>query len=162
METLWFIVLTGTGATALLDLWALVRRRLLGVPLPNFGLVGRWVAHLARGRVRHASMAAAAVVRGELALGWIAHYLIGIAFAALPIAFWSREWARHPTLGPALIVGIGTVAVPFFIIQPAMGLGFAGRRLPRPAATRMQGIISHAVFGLGLYVAAVGLAYLLN
>ena len=46
------ILLIGAGATAWIDLWALVRRRLFGTPLPNFGLVGRWIAHMARGRFR--------------------------------------------------------------------------------------------------------------
>ena len=53
---------------------------------------------------------------------------------------------QHPTLLPALIVGIGTVAAPYFVMQPAMGL--------RPsAAARLHSLITHAMFGLGLYLA---------
>jgi DUF2938 family protein len=148
-----FILLTGAGATAVTDLWALVRRALLGTPLPNFGMVGRWIAHLAKGRVHHDSIAAASPVRAELVIGWGAHYLIGMAFALLLPVFWGAEWIRNPTLLPALIVGIGTVAAPFFVMQPAMGAGFAASRAPRPAAARLQSLITHAMFGLGLYLA---------
>jgi Protein of unknown function (DUF2938) len=144
---LMFILLTGAGATAVTDLWTLLRRRIFGTPLPNFGFAGRWIAHMARGRFRHGSIAAAEPVRAERVIGWITHYLTGVAFALLLPAFWGREWIWNPTLLPALIVGIGTVAAPFFVMQPAMGL--------RPsAAARVQSFVMHAVFGIGLYLAA--------
>lgn len=81
MDILMGTVLTGIGATAILDVWAVVRKRLLGVPQPNYGLVGRWIAHMPRGRFFHASIADTRRMQGERAIGWIAHYLIGIAFA---------------------------------------------------------------------------------
>ena len=37
-----------------------------------------------------------------------------------------------PTFLPALLVGIGTVAAPFFILQPGMGAGIAASRTPNP------------------------------
>ena len=40
-------IVIGAGATIVMDLWAIVRRRAFDTPLPNYGLVGRWVAHLA-------------------------------------------------------------------------------------------------------------------
>jgi hypothetical protein len=143
---IFFILLTGAGATAITDLWALIRRRIFGTPLPNFGLVGRWIAHMPRGRVRHASIAAAMPARAERHIGWSTHYLIGMAFALLLPAFWGAGWIQHPTLLPALIFGVATVAAPFLVMQPAMGL--------RPsAAARLQSLITHAMFGLGLYLA---------
>ena len=65
---------------------------------------------------------------------------------------------ESPPLGPALAVGIGTAAAPFFLMQPGMGAGFAAGRTPRPNAARLQSLITHSVFGLGLY----GSALLLN
>ena len=59
---LWTLAV-GVGATACMDAWTLVRRRVLGTPLPNYRFVGRWLAHLARGRFRHESIAASAPVR---------------------------------------------------------------------------------------------------
>jgi hypothetical protein len=38
-------------------------------------------------------------------------------------------------------------------MQPGMGAGIAGRRTPRPGATRIQTLITHALFGVGLYSA---------
>ncbi|MCD4556480.1 DUF2938 family protein, partial [Burkholderia pseudomallei] len=42
----------GVGATAVMDAWALVRKRCFGVPPLDYALVGRWLGHLARARVR--------------------------------------------------------------------------------------------------------------
>lgn len=80
------LLLIGAGATLLMDLWTLFRRRAFGIPSLDYALVGRWLGHMTHGRFRHASISAAAPVAGERALGWIAHYAIGIAFAALPLS----------------------------------------------------------------------------
>ena len=156
MDYLASSILIGAGATAVMDLWGAARKRLLGIPPADYGLVGRWLAHMARGRFFHDRIAASPPVRGERLIGWSAHYLIGIAFAGVLLAIWGLDWARHPTLAPALIVGIGTVAAPFLLMQPGMGAGIAASRTPRPAAARLHSLVMHAMFGLGLY--ATGLA----
>jgi hypothetical protein len=107
-----------------------------------------------RGRIHHPSIAAAPPMHGEVAIGWITHYLIGIAFACLLPAFWGFAWFRHPTLTPALLVGIGTVVAPWFVMQPAMGAGIAASRTPHPASARVHSVVFHAMYGLGLYIAA--------
>lgn len=154
MEFLASVILIGAGATALMDVWSIARTRLLGMAPMNYGLVGRWLAWMARGRFRHDPIAASPPVRGERLIGWTAHYLIGIAFAAVLLALWGLDWARHPSLAPALVVGIGSVAAPFLVMQPGMGAGVAASRTPRPGAARVQSLVTHAVFGLGLYAAA--------
>lgn len=153
MDYLVCTFVTGVGATALMDLWSIVRKRAFGIPLPDYGLVGRWFAHLTRGRFRHESIAASSPVPGERLIGWSAHYLTGIAFAAMLLGVWGVSWVRHPTLGPALIVGIGTVAAPFLVLQPGMGAGVAASRTRRPGAARLQSLVTHGIFGIGLYAA---------
>ena len=153
MDYLLYSLPIGLGATVVMDLWTLVRKRLLGIPAANYGLVGRWLAYLPRGRFRHDPIAASPPVQGERLIGWTAHYVIGIAFAAVLLAVWGLDWARRPTLGPALIVGIASVAAPFLLMQPGMGAGLAASRTPRPAAARLQSLVTHAIFGLGLYAA---------
>lgn len=143
--------LIGAGATAVMDLSALVLNRLGGVPLSNYGLVGRWIAHMRHGRFRHESISASAAMPGERVIGWVAHYAIGIAYAGLLLAVFGIEWARQPTLGPALIIGIGTVAAPFLLMQPGMGAGIAASRTPRPGVARIRSLTMHGIFGIGLY-----------
>jgi len=155
LESVLRALLTGVGATAVLDLWSLLLKRVFGTPSADWGRVGRWFGHFPRGRFVHDSIAAAAPIRGELAIGWVAHYATGIAYAGLLLALWGLEWARQPTLLPALIVGLATVAAPFFIMQPGMGAGIAASRTPNPARMRVRSIINHTVFGFGLYLSAV-------
>ena len=148
-------VFIGAGATLTTDLWAIARGRLFGVPAPDWGLVGRWLGHMARGRFRHERIATAEPVRGERVIGRTAHYLIGIAFAGGLLAICGLAWARQPTLAPALAFGMSTVAAPFLLMQPGMGAGFFASRTPDPNAVRLRSLITHAIFGVGLYAAGV-------
>jgi hypothetical protein len=152
----------GAGATLTTDLWAIARGRLCGIPAPDWGLVGRWLGHMARGRFRHERIATAEPVRGERVIGWTAHYLIGITFAGGLLAICGLAWARQPTLAPALAFGIATVAAPFLLMQPGTGAGIAASRTPRPNSARLQSLVTHAVFGLGLYAAGLVLKLLLG
>jgi hypothetical protein len=146
-------ILIGAGATALLDVWSAARARFAGAPAPDYALVGRWLASLTRGQFFCETIARSAPVQGERLIGWIAHYLIGIAFAAILLVVCGSGWARQPTLLPALIVGIGSVAAPFLLMQPGMGLGIAASRTPNPRAARLRSLTTHTVFGFGLYAA---------
>jgi hypothetical protein len=149
------IVMIGVGATAFVDLWSIVRARFFGVPAPNFAMVGRWLAYFPRGRFRHDSIAATPALPGERLIGWVAHYMIGIAFAVLLVGLFGRAWLQEPRLGPALLVGFATVVFPLLIMQPGMGAGIAASRTPHPGAARLHSILTHAMFGLGLYLAGL-------
>lgn len=150
------IVLIGVGATAVLDLWLVVLRR-LGVPTGSFALIGRWVAHMARGRFSHASIAKAEPVSIERAIGWVTHYAVGIAFAAVLVALQGSGWIQQPTFMPAFLTGVATVSMPLFVMQPAMGSGFAASKTPTPLQNCARSIANHAVFGVGMYLAAIAI-----
>jgi len=147
-------VLIGGGATVLMDLWLLVLRRGFGVRTLDYAMLGRWLGHIPRGTWVHANIAQAAPVPGELSLGWCAHYAIGITFAGLLLAISGLQWARSPTLAPAIAVGLATVAAPFLVLQPALGAGIASSKVPNPNAARLRSVLTHAVYGLGLYASA--------
>ena len=152
----------GIGATVILDLWSLFLKRFLGIPSANWGMIGRWIGHFPRGHIIHDNIAKAAPVRGELAIGWAAHYAIGVIFAALLLAIMGPDWARHPTFLPALVFGFVTVAAPFFILQPGIGAGIAASKMPNPNVARLRSLLTHAVFGIGLYGSALLAASLLR
>jgi len=147
-------VAVGIGATAVMDLWLLLLKA-RGIPTLNYALLGRWVGHMPHGRWSHDAIAKAWPVRGELALGWAVHYATGIAFALLLAGLVGPGWWQAPTLLPALGLGLGTVVLPFFVMQPAMGAGMASSRTPTPALNRLKSLANHTVFGLGLYVSAL-------
>lgn len=148
----------GVAGAAAMDVWSAVLRRRFGIPTLDYRLLGRWIGHMPRGRFVHERIVAAPPIPGERPLGWAAHYAIGITFALLLLAMMGRGWLAAPTPWPALAVGLGTIAAPWLVMQPAMGAGIAGSRSPNPTATRLRNLGTHTVYGLGLYVAAATLA----
>jgi hypothetical protein len=154
LQTVIRIVAIGAGATLLLDLWSLGLKR-LGVPVLDFALLGRWIGHMRRGRWSHRRIADAAPVAGESWIGWSAHYAVGVAFAALLVSVYGPAWALSPTFFPAFVIGVLTAAAPLFILQPAMGAGIAASKTPQPLLNSLKSVLSHAIFGIGLYLAAL-------
>jgi hypothetical protein len=152
----------GIGASLVMDLWNLFLKRMVGIPSLNYCLLGRWLRHMPGGTFRHASIAAAPQKPFECTVGWIAHYTIGVVFALVFVVFASGDWLARPTLLPALLYGIGTIVFPFFIMQPAFGLGIAASRTPKPTQARLKSLATHTVFGVGLYVCALGVSHVLR
>ena len=152
----------GIGATLVMDLWNLFLKRTFGIPSLNYCLLGRWLSHIPGGTLRHASITAAQQKPFECTVGWISHYTIGVAFALVFVVLASGDWLARPTLLPALLYGIGTVVFPFFILQPSFGLGIAASRTPKPTQARLKSLMTHTVFGFGLYVCALGVSYVLG
>ncbi|WP_028456474.1 DUF2938 family protein [Chitinilyticum litopenaei] len=149
MNTLAQVLAVGVSATLLMDGWALLLRR-FGIASLSYCLIGRWLAHMPTGTFTHAHIGKAAPRRHECALGWLAHYATGMAFAALLLAV--DDWFARPQPGPALLVGIATVLIPYLLMQPALGLGIAASRAPAPWAARLKSLATHTVFGTGLYL----------
>lgn len=153
LEFLIRAVVIGVGATLTMDLWAMLLRQ-LGIPSLDFAMLGRWIGHLPDGQWVHDSIGRAAPVRGERALGWVAHYSIGITFAALALAVYGLDWARSPDPGRALAIGLGTVVAPLLVLQPALGAGVASSKTAAPLFNSLKSVATHTVFGFGLYAAA--------
>ena len=147
----------GVGATLIMDLWNLFLGRAFGIRSLDYCLLGRWLRHMPA-TFRHASIASAPRKAGECGVGWIAHYSIGISLALAFALAVSDQWIARPTLAPALLYGIATVVFPFFVLQPSLGLGVASANAPRPAVARLKSLVTHTVFGCGLYAWAAVLA----
>lgn len=158
MEMIAKAVLVGIGATALMDVWAIVLKRTIAFPPPNWVLVGRWFAHLPRGKVFHENIADAAPVANELAVGWAAHYAIGILYAFILLVFTGPGWLAAPTFLPAWVLGLVTVGAGWFLLQPGMGAGWMASKRPNPNKIRVLNIVGHTVFAIGLYGTALLLA----
>jgi hypothetical protein len=152
----------GAGATLFMDIWALLLKYTFRVPRADYCLVGRWLCHMPEGMFRHASIVAAVPKRFECAVGWIAHYVLGIIYVLVLVAFASKSWLVRPTIWPAILLAVGSLLVPFLIMQPAFGIGIAASKTPNPTQARLRSVMAHVAFGVGLYVCAVGVSYVLR
>lgn len=155
----WLIatIAIGLGATLVMDAWSWLRQKIFRMAPPNYALLGRWVAHMRQGRFYHAKISETPAVRGERLIGWLVHYLTGLVFALLLVAIVGQPWLQSPSLAPAVLFGLASVAAPFLLMQPGMGAGIAASRAPRPQAARWQSLLTHLVFGIGLYLSAAAI-----
>jgi hypothetical protein len=145
-------VFIGIGATLTFDLWAFFLRSAFKITPSNFCLLGRWILYMPEGIFRHSTILSTPHKNGECTVGWISHYMTGIAFAVGFITIVGGDWLQHSTLLDALLFGIITVLAPFFIMQPAFGFGVAASRTANTAQTRVRSLMNHVVFGFGLYL----------
>lgn len=155
-------VVIGIGAALIMDLWNLFLKRAFDIASLNFCLVGRWLSHMALGTFTHTRIGNAAKRPAECLIGWAAHFLIGVTFALMLVVATSGAWLEHPSLFPALLVGVGTVLIPYFVVQPALGLGIDSAKTPHPTQARLKSLMTHSVFGLGLYLSAIVWNYVLH
>jgi len=149
----------GLGATLVMDLWCIFLRRTFNTPFPNYCFVGRWLRYMPEGIFRHDSIAAAPQKTAECAVGWLAHYATGIVYAGALVLFTSPRWLLEPTLLPAIVIGLATVAVPFLVMQPSFGFGAAASKTPNPNQLRLRSLMNHTAFGFGLYISALAVAF---
>ena len=71
METLIWLkaIWVGIGATLIMDLWALLQKRLFGIPSLDYALVARWVLLIPSGQLVHRPIMTTPPVDGEKFLG---------------------------------------------------------------------------------------------
>jgi hypothetical protein len=126
----------------------------------NFAMLGRWIGHMTNGQWFHESIATASPIKGEMLIGWSAHYAIGITFAALLFLLYGTRWLQAPALLPALVIGLITVVAPLLVLQPAFGFGIASSKTSAPLFNATKSVVTHLVYGLGLYLSALALGRL--
>jgi hypothetical protein len=148
-------IFIGLGATLTFDLWTLFLKHAFKIAPSNFCLVGRWLRYMPEGTFRHSNIASAPPKSAECTVGWIVHYMIGITFAIIFVAFVGNKWLQYPTLIPAIIFGMVTIVAPFLIMQPALGLGVAASKTSNPMQIRLRSLMNHTGFGLGLYLSGL-------
>jgi len=151
MEQALNILVMGVTATVAIDLWATFANSLLGWPRTNWALVGRWLGHMRDGQFTHTSIASSPPIAHETILGWVFHYVVGCIYAALYLAYATIAHAGQPTLVSAVLFGLATMLSPWFLMQPALGLGICASKAPRANLVRLQNLIIHTTFGLLLY-----------
>ena len=148
------IMAIGIGATLAIDLWVSVLK-LFKIKSLDYRYVGRWIGNFPKGKFLHNKIQDTPPIPRELIIGWAVHYLIGITFAFILIVVYGINWLDRPSFFPAIIIGLMTAVGPFFIMQPAFGLGIASSKLPNPNLLRLKSLGTHLMYGIGLYVSAV-------
>lgn len=153
-------IVIGIGATLTADLLALFLKAAFKIASPNYCVVGRWLRYMPEGIFKHSNIASTPQKSAECAVGWLAHYVIGVIFGIAFVVLVGNNWLQRPTLIPAIAFGVVTVLAPFFIMQPLFGLGFAASNTSHPIQARFRSLMNHTAFGIGIYLFALLLNWL--
>ncbi|MCV2876848.1 DUF2938 domain-containing protein [Rhodobacteraceae bacterium XHP0102] len=148
-------VLMGLGGTLAMDIWAVILTRMAGVPAPNWGNVGRWVAHLGRGTVFHSDISKSAAVTQERLIGWLFHYAVGAIYGALFLGIMGQSWLEDTPFLPLWIFSILTIGAGWFLLHPGLGLGWALSKTATPWKARGLGLLAHTMFAFGMWGSAL-------
>ena len=155
MENHLFIVgvIVGILATVTMDVVAVIALRLgiagRGPRRTGPDLIGRWIGYLFQGKFRHTDILQTPPLRGELLLGFAAHYSIGIVLTLVYFGLLVVTQAR-PTALSAILYGTVTTVLPWFVMFPSQGMGWLGRDAPGDAHLARISLFNHIVFGLGI------------
>jgi hypothetical protein len=144
-------ILIGIIATIGMDIWALLVKHVLRLPVTDWAMIGRWVAYIPKGRYFHSPIASADKIGHELAIGWTVHYLTGVIYGVLYLFIVQEVLGYIPTIQSALIFGLATLAAPWLVMQPGLGLGLFASKAPKPWQVRLINISMHMVFAIALY-----------
>ena len=154
VNDIYVITFVGIAATLFIDLYAFLLAKVFKIPSLNFCLVGRWGLGLLDGKFMHQNIAASPVKHFECVFGWCVHYFIGVLFSFLFILLVGIAWLEQPTLIAACIFGLASVCMPFFVMQPALGMGIMATKSANPFQARLKSSVTHLLFGVGLYLSA--------
>jgi hypothetical protein len=155
MESRVFILglIVGILATVTMDAVAVIALRLgIAGPGPRRtgpDLIGRWVGYLLRGKFRHTNILQTPPLRGELVLGLAAHYSIGIVLTFVYLGLLVMAHAKPAALS-AILYGVATTVLPWFIMFPSQGMGWLGRDAPAEDHLARVSLFNHFIFGLGV------------
>ena len=153
-DLLFWGAMVGFGATVFTDIVGLMRQGWAATD-GFYRLVGRWIGSVPSAGLFHNDIRATAPVAAESVLGWGAHIILGLLFGICFVFLFGASALGEPKAWQGLGFGLVTVLVPWLIFQPLFGWGVAVSKAPEPWKMRRRGIVTHAVFGLGLWLSAL-------
>lgn len=150
-------IVLGVFATMTMDLINWAGKRLKVHKGGSYRLIGRWFIGFSRGRFRYGNILESPPQRYELQVGFVAHYLIGIALGYL--YFFSSAWFGLAAQNLKWSLGYGTLTnvLPWLIMFPAFGFGFFALKGPSDNTMLRSSFLNHLAYG-----AALGLGSLLT
>jgi len=151
MEVVIKIVAIGIFATVIMDIWATFSNRILKFPRTNWAMVGRWLGHIPNGKFIHKPISSSPEIKYENILGWAFHYFVGVIYAAFYVVMVIWAFEGNSWLLNAWFFGLVTILSPWFILQPALGLGICAVKAAKPNMVRLQNFAIHSIFGIALY-----------
>lgn len=145
-------IFIGIVATIGMDIWAAIVKYIFRLPTTDWAMIGRWFGHMPRGVFFHNPISDSLPIRHELTIGWIAHYVTGITYGCMYLFIVVVVLSSAPSLGSAIVFGLATLAAPWLIMQPGLGMGVFATKVPQPGLIRLINFSMHLAFGVSLFL----------
>ena len=148
------ILITGLAGATAADIGRTVYQWVTGFPAVNWSLTGRWFLMVLQGQPYVANVGAAPSLPNELMAGHAAYYTISVIFAGVYLLL-LKVMKREPSLWNGLVFGWVTMAFPFLVQMPLMGMGVLANATATPLLIIGRTLVHHSSFGLGLAIGAM-------
>lgn len=117
-------------------------------------MTGRWFLMVLGGQPYVPDIGAAPSLPHELLAGHAAYYTISVVFAGVYLLV-LKLMKREPSLWNGLLFGWVTMAFPFLVQMPLMGMGAFATATAMPGLIIGRTLAHHSSFGLGLALGAM-------
>ena len=148
------ILITGLAGATAADLGRTVYQALTSFPPVNWSVTGRWFLMVLQGQPYVPDIGAAPSLTHELIAGHAAYYTISVVFAGVYL-LGLKAMRREPSMWSGLLFGWVTMAFPFLVQMPLMGMGVLASATATPWLIIGRTLVHHSSFGLGLAVGAM-------
>ena len=148
------ILVTGLAGATAADAGRTLYQWATGFPPVNWSVTGRWFLMVLQGQPYVPGIGTAPSLPHELIAGHAAYYTISVVFAGAYLMA-LKLMRREPGLWNGLAFGLVTMAFPFFVQMPLMGMGVMASDTATPWLIIGRTLVHHSSFGLGLAIGAV-------
>ena len=152
------ILITGLAGATAADIGRTAYQWLTGFPPVNWSITGRWFLMVLAGQPYVPNIGTAPALANELLAGHAAYYTISVIFAGLYLTL-LKLMRRKPTLWNGLVFGWVTMAFPFLVQMPLMGMGVMASATATPMLIIGRTLVHHSSFGIGLAIGAMVMGF---
>ncbi len=144
------ILVAGIFSCIILDILGYLLK-LLGIPEPSWGIVGRWTYYMLKnGSFYNPNIAQMPTIKYEVFFGWIFHYYVSICWAVIYYFFFIQIGLKM-TYFSGFIFGALTTLAPLLIFLPFTGQGIFAINTDIPVKTSIMFLIRHSIYGIAMY-----------
>jgi hypothetical protein len=150
-------IVAGVLGTVVMDALNLLIARTGIITKLDVRMIGRASYGWTRGRFLYKHPGEMPQSSSELIYGYVTHYTIGMVLAITYLIGWDLLIGGPASLEWAVLYGVATTAVAYFVLFPSIGLGVCGRHSPHGIKLPLSTLTNHLFYGLGV---AAGIALL--
>jgi len=145
-------IFAGIFATLLFDIFQISLSYAYNIKKSKWNLIGRYFYGLIEKKYFRENLEDTEIIKNELILGYIIHYLIGSIFGIVYVLI-NVIFFYEPSVILSLIIGFITVLGSWVILMPlAFNIGFFASKKEEQIQLIVQNLLIHFIFGIGLYL----------